>query len=248
VLRRDSARPPRTVDLPMRRLTAKYLSSVVTTLVLAGQVAFAQTPQERQWCESENEVTVDQRIDGCSAMIKAGREKGDKLAEAFNNRGVAYRLKGELNITALEQSFNEVIKRHEILRTVFTLADGNPVQVVLPYLAIKIPIIDLRAPVSEEERWIGARRMFTEEARRPFDLATGPLIRISLLQLANDEYVLLRTMHHIVSDAWSESILFHELSKIYQGWRVRRPRRSPSSPCPRAPGCGSGRRSGRSGR
>jgi len=135
----------------------------------------------------------------------------------------AYRLKGELNITALEQSFNEIIKRHEILRTVFTLADGNPVQVVLPYLAIKIPIIDLRAPVSEEERWIGARRMFTEEARRPFDLATGPLIRISLLQLANDEYVLLRTMHHIVSDAWSESILFHELSKIYQGLLTRQP-------------------------
>ncbi|HYJ43935.1 MAG TPA: hypothetical protein VEW06_05715, partial [Xanthobacteraceae bacterium] len=62
----------------MRRLTAKHLSSVVTALVLAGSVAFAQTPQERQWCESENEVTVDQRIDGCSAVIKAGREKGDK--------------------------------------------------------------------------------------------------------------------------------------------------------------------------
>ena len=79
----------------MRRLTAKHLSSVVTALILAGSVAFAQTPQERQWCESENEVTVDQRIDGCSAVIKAGREKGDKLAEVFNNRGVAYRLKGD---------------------------------------------------------------------------------------------------------------------------------------------------------
>src|SRR6478735_7697201 len=95
VLRRDSARPPRTMELPMRRLTAKHLSSVVTALILAGSVAFAQTPQERQWCESENEVTVDQRIDGCSAVIKAGREKGDKLAEVFNNRGVAYRLKGD---------------------------------------------------------------------------------------------------------------------------------------------------------
>jgi tetratricopeptide (TPR) repeat protein len=83
------------MELPMRRLTAKHLSSVVTVLVLAGSVAFAQTPQERQWCESENEVTVDQRIDGCSAVIKAGREKGDKLAEVFNNRGVAYRLKGD---------------------------------------------------------------------------------------------------------------------------------------------------------
>jgi tetratricopeptide (TPR) repeat protein len=83
------------VELPMRRLIAKHLSSLMTALVLAGSGAFAQTPQERQWCESENEVTVDQRIDGCSAVIKAGREKGDKLAEVFNNRGVAYRLKGE---------------------------------------------------------------------------------------------------------------------------------------------------------
>jgi len=79
----------------MRRVIAKHLSSVVIALVLTASGAFAQTAQERQWCESENEATVDQRIDGCSAVIKAGREKGDKLAEVFNNRGVAYRLKGD---------------------------------------------------------------------------------------------------------------------------------------------------------
>src|ERR1700733_8757953 len=83
------------MELPMRLVTAKHLSAIVTALVLAGPGAFAQTTQERQWCESENEVTVDQRIDGGSAMIKAGREKGEKLAEVFNNRGIAYRLKGD---------------------------------------------------------------------------------------------------------------------------------------------------------
>ena len=76
-------------------VTAKRLSSIVTALVLAGASAVAQTAQERQWCENETGVTVDQRIDGCSAVIKAGREKGEKLAEAFNNRGMAYRLKGD---------------------------------------------------------------------------------------------------------------------------------------------------------
>jgi tetratricopeptide (TPR) repeat protein len=76
-------------------MTAKHLSSIAAALVLAGPAAFAQTQQERQWCESETGVTADQRIDGCSAVIKAGREKGDKLAEAFNNRGVAYRVKGD---------------------------------------------------------------------------------------------------------------------------------------------------------
>ena len=79
----------------MRLVTAKRLSSIVTALVLAGASAVAQTAQERQWCENETGVTVDQRIDGCSAVIKAGREKGEKLAEAFNNRGIAYRLKGD---------------------------------------------------------------------------------------------------------------------------------------------------------
>ena len=79
----------------MRLVTAKRLSSMVTALVLAGASAVAQTAQERQWCENETGVTVDQRIDGCSAVIKAGREKGEKLAEAFNNRGIAYRLKGD---------------------------------------------------------------------------------------------------------------------------------------------------------
>src|SRR4030088_160198 len=83
------------MELPMRPVTAKHLSSIVTAFVLAASGAHAQTPQERQWCESENGVTADQRVDGCSAVIKAGREKGDKLAEAFNNRGVAYRLKGD---------------------------------------------------------------------------------------------------------------------------------------------------------
>ena len=79
----------------MRLVTAKRLSSIVTALVLAGASAVAQTAQERQWCENETGMTVDQRIDGCSAVIKAGSEKGEKLAEAFNNRGIAYRLKGD---------------------------------------------------------------------------------------------------------------------------------------------------------
>src|SRR5260370_41940835 len=86
---------PRTMELPMRLVPATPLSSLVTALVLAGPGAFAQTQQERQWCESETGMTADQRIDGCSAVIKAGREKGDKLAEVFNNRGVAYRVKGD---------------------------------------------------------------------------------------------------------------------------------------------------------
>ena len=128
----------------------------------------------------------------------------------------AYRLKGELNLATLEQCFNEIISRHEVLRTVFKAEDGNPRQVILPTLAMTIPVVDLRTTVSEADRWTEVRRMCKDEAQRPFDLTTGPLMRIMVLQLSDDEYVLLRAMHHIVSDGWSEGILFHELAEIYE--------------------------------
>src|SRR6266481_6499268 len=83
------------MELPMARTAVKRLCSILTGVSLAGASALAQTPQERGWCESEDAVTVDQRIDGCSAVIRTARDKGEKLAEAFNNRGVGYRLKGD---------------------------------------------------------------------------------------------------------------------------------------------------------
>jgi amino acid adenylation domain-containing protein len=128
----------------------------------------------------------------------------------------AYRVKGDLNIAAVQQSFNYILRRHQILRTVFKSVGGNPAQVVLPHLTIMIPTFDLRTTVSEKDRWTEVRRMFREEAQRSFDLAAGPLLRITLLQLADDEYVLLRAMHHTVYDGWSEGILFRELSQIYE--------------------------------
>ena len=135
----------------------------------------------------------------------------------------AYRLKGDLNVFTLEQSFNEIIRRHEILRTVFRFEKGNPLQVVLPNLTIKIPLLDLRATPSEEDRWIEVRRMFAEEAQRPFDLSTGPMLRITVLQLADNEHVLLRAMHHIVFDGWSQGVLFRELSEIYAALTMATP-------------------------
>src|SRR5215510_9865218 len=96
------------MELPMPLLAAKRLCSILTGVLLAGTSALAQTPQERGWCEGEDAVTVDQRIDGCSAVIKAARDKGDKLAEAFNNRGVGYRLKGDYDRAIAD--YNQAIK------------------------------------------------------------------------------------------------------------------------------------------
>ena len=137
----------------------------------------------------------------------------------------AYWLKGELNVAALEKSFNAILRRHEILRTVFKAEHGNAAQSVLPFLTINIPILDLRAHVSDQDRWGEARRILTEEAQRPFDLTSGPLLRITLLQLAEHEYVLLRAMHHIVFDGWSEGVLLRELAELYAALTSDKPSR-----------------------
>jgi amino acid adenylation domain-containing protein len=130
------------------------------------------------------------------------------------NIPAAGRLKGPLNLAALEQCLNEIIKRHESLRTTFGKVDGRPTQVIAPTLTIKLPVVDLRKlPVSERE--IEVRRLVTAEAQRPFDLSQGPLIRGTVLQLGDEEHVGLLTMHHIVSDGWSTGILIREMAALY---------------------------------
>jgi tetratricopeptide (TPR) repeat protein len=105
------------MELPMPLVAAKRLCSILPCVLLAGAAALAQTPQERGWCEAEDTVTVDQRIDGCSAVIKAARDKGDRLAEAFNNRGVGYRLKGDYDRAI--QDYNQAIKLNAKFATAY---------------------------------------------------------------------------------------------------------------------------------
>jgi len=143
-------------------------------------------------------------------------------SSAYNFSAI-FRLKGRLNVTALEQSFNEIIKRHEALRTVFHAVNGSPCQIILPFMAIKLHGIDLRDIVSDTERDSEARRLSTAEVEQPFDLAHGPLLRVTLVRLAEDEYRLLLTMHHIVSDGWSMGVLFRELNALYDAFSKGHP-------------------------
>jgi amino acid adenylation domain-containing protein len=130
------------------------------------------------------------------------------------NIPAAVRLKGPFNLAALEQSLNEVVKRHESLRTTFGKVEGRPTQVIAPTLTIKLPIVDLRElPASERETEV--RRLVTAEAQRSFDLSQGPLLRGTVLRLADEEHVGLLTMHHIVSDGWSTGILIREMATLY---------------------------------
>jgi amino acid adenylation domain-containing protein len=130
------------------------------------------------------------------------------------NLPAAVRLRGPLNLPALEQSLNEIVKRHESLRTTFGKVEGRPTQVIAPTLTIKLPVVDLRTlPASERETEV--RRLVTAEAQRPFDLSQGPLVRGTVLRLGDEEHVGLLTMHHIVSDGWSTGILVREVATLY---------------------------------
>ena len=127
----------------------------------------------------------------------------------------AGRIKGAFNITAFEQALNEIVRRHEALRTTFPALDGQPVQIVLPSLELRVPLIDLRH-LAESEREAEARRLSRAEALRPFDLGHDALLRITLLRLGEQEYVELFVMHHIVSDGWSLNVLTQEIAALYQ--------------------------------
>jgi len=130
------------------------------------------------------------------------------------NMPLAVRLTGTPNLAALQQTADEIIRRHESLRTTFSEEDGQPRQVISPAAAVPLPIVDLSF-LSEEVREYEARRLAQQEAQRPFDLARGPLLRAGLLKLGEQEHLVLLTMHHIVSDGWSMRVLLKEVADLY---------------------------------
>ena len=134
----------------------------------------------------------------------------------------ALRLRGALRIDALERALNEIVRRHESQRTIFAVNAGHPVQVIMPLVTIPLVIHDLTTHpenLREEE----ARRISGEEAMRPFDLATGPLLRAHLMRLSPNDHVMQLTMHHIISDAWSAGIFLQELGLLYDAFCSAKP-------------------------
>ncbi|MDQ3175168.1 MAG: condensation domain-containing protein, partial [Acidobacteriota bacterium] len=148
---------------------------------------------------------------------------------SFYNMPQAIRMSGPLDVEAMRKTLTEIASRHESLRTSFTMTDGDPVQVIAPAMSVELPVVDL-SELPEGEREAEARRLAREEARRPFDLEHGPLLRATLLRLGDEKHVLLLNMHHIVSDGWSMGVLFRELGTLYQAFSTGKP-----SPLPELP-------------
>ncbi|MBW3570370.1 MAG: amino acid adenylation domain-containing protein [Gemmatimonadetes bacterium] len=134
--------------------------------------------------------------------------------ESAYNIPVAWRLVGALDLPALERALAEVVRRHEVLRSVLRQGEQGPVQVVLPAGPVPVPVEDCSA-LPAEGREDEARRRARAETEAPFDLAAGPLFRARLLRLGEREHVLLVTMHHAVSDGWSMGVLFREMAALY---------------------------------
>lgn len=140
----------------------------------------------------------------------------DQLAPSnlFYNIPTAVRLEGPLDREAFGRSLNEILRRHEALRTTFRVQDGRPIQVIAPELEVPLFVVDL-THLPKEEREDEASRLVQEEARQPFDLTEGPLLRARLLRLGDLDHIAAVTTHHIVADGWSMDVFVRELAVLY---------------------------------
>ena len=127
----------------------------------------------------------------------------------------ALRLRGALDVPALEHAFNALVARHESLRTTFQQVDERAVQVIAPHLTLAVELLSLDAHLSDNEQQQQIKEFVEHETQQPFDLHNGPLLRVKLLRLADDDHVLVLTQHHIVSDGASMQIMVSELVQVY---------------------------------
>ncbi|MEA5505979.1 amino acid adenylation domain-containing protein [Halotia wernerae UHCC 0503] len=145
----------------------------------------------------------------------------DPDSTAYNGSDLV-QLQGTLNVAALEESINEIVRRHEVLRTCFAIVEGRPIQKIISELRIPVPIVDLQhLQIIEIEQEV--QRLEAENAQQPFDLSQVPLLRLVLLRLTQEEHILLVTMHHIISDAWSAGVFISEVSALYEAFVTGKP-------------------------
>ena len=139
------------------------------------------------------------------------------------NVSEAVGLRGTLDVPALERSINEIVRRHDTLRTRFAEVDDNPSQIVAPSLQVPLALRDL-TQLSDAERETTALRLASDAAAEPFDLSRGPLIRTLLIRLRVDEHVFVVITHHIISEGgWSMGVFFRELGTLYNAFSAGRP-------------------------
>ncbi len=188
-------------------------------------------PEKRELLEM---MLLEQGVDLSQVLIVPQSRENNKFPLSFSQQRLWFldklepgsplynipavlRLNGTLDIAALEKSFNKIIERHEVLRTTFTEENGEALQIVAERLTLSISVINLENTPAERREAL-MHQHAVEESLRPFNLATGPLLRVTLLKFSNNDHVLIVTMHHIVSDNWSTGIFVHEIMQMYSAY------------------------------
>ncbi|HSE18776.1 MAG TPA: amino acid adenylation domain-containing protein [Pyrinomonadaceae bacterium] len=200
------------VELPVR--------SLFETPTIEG---FAQLIQEQVNAGKQVELTSIGRVSREGELPLSHSQQRmwffEQLASGSGAFHIALglRLKGHLNVTALEQTFGEIMRRHEGLRTVFPAVNDQPVQIIQPPTQFHLLIADLSRLEAAEAEW-QANRLAQEETLRRFDLDVGPLVRPTLLRLSADEHVIICTMHHIIGDGESMEVIIAEMSQLYSAF------------------------------
>lgn len=200
------------VELPVRALF-----ECPTLTELANRIDDAQ--ERRGVPQSRKIVPIPRHTEPVVSFAQERLWFLDKLepGNPFYNVSGAFHAKGKLRHDVLVQSLTEIVRRHEVLRTNFPVRNGRPIPMVHEPDTFALPTVDLRSLPIEKREGEVTRRML-EEAERPFDLAQGSLLRVVCLQMAEDEQVLLVTMHHIISDGWSIGLLIREVSSLYDAF------------------------------
>jgi len=199
------------------KLPLQYVFEATTLADFAIKVQTLLAEQQGQQIPPLSAVSRDQELPMSFAQQRLW------LVHQLNPDSPAYnwasglRLKGRLDVVALEKTLSEVIRRHEILRTTFVVVDGRPLQIINSAKPVTLPITDLTT-LPEEHREEQARRLFKQEAQQPFDLEKDSLIRVMLMRLGEHDHAALITIHHIVSDGWSVELLVKEVAVLYEAY------------------------------
>jgi amino acid adenylation domain-containing protein len=212
------------VELPLRRL---FESPTVAGLAAA--------IQEMMKVKTGRQVPPIQRVSREGKLPLSFAQQRLWLLDRLDPGNISYnssatvRLVGSLHVEALEQAFNEIVRRHEVLRTTFYEIDGQPFQAIAPSLTMTLPLIDLQG-VPEAVKSAEVQKLTTEWCQQHFDLAQGSLLRLMLLKLGQQEHILVFSIHHIASDGWSVGLFVREVAVLYEAFSQGKP-----SPLPELP-------------
>ncbi|MFP2912986.1 condensation domain-containing protein, partial [Pyxidicoccus sp. 3LFB2] len=209
------------VELPLRDIfEAPTVASLAALISKQAGIALPEQPAEEEEKVAAPRILPVPRTQALPLSFSQQRlwflDQLEPGSATYNIPAVV-RMEGELDISALERSFNALVQRHESLRTTFHAEASGPVQVIAPRLPVPLTAVDL-THLPEDERQPRMLRLAQEEASQPFDLTRGPLLRTTLLRLGEREHVLLLNMHHVVSDGWSLGVLIREMAALYEGF------------------------------